>query len=250
MKYDNLAVNMVMPLMFTQTHLLIGAAVFARPGRPAVALAGILGALVPDSDVWAMFVVERLQGASGCEVFHYRYWEQPWTTLQMVMNSIPAYLAFIALGLASLLLAGSWSRRIALIAIVFASSALLHVGFDFLLHHDDARAQWMPLTDWIFRSPVSYWDPRYYGRFVMTFEIGLGLTLAVLIGLRFRSRGVWAAVAIVSLGYGGSIAAGLVSGDDHVRGPGSCELLERDTASKGTAAAGQPGSGAHGDGHV
>jgi len=241
---------MVMPLMFTQTHLLVGAAIFARPGRPTVALAGIMGALVPDSDVWAMFVVERLQGASGCEVFHYRYWEQPWTTLQMLLNSIPAYLALIALGLASLLLPGIWSRRIALIVIVFTSSALLHVGVDFLLHHDDARAQWMPFSDWVFRSPVSYWDPRYYGRIFMGFEIGLGLTLAVLIGLRFRSRGVWAAVAIVSLGYAGSIAAGLVSGDDHVRGPGSCETLGLDAASKLTAAAGKSGIAARGDGHV
>lgn len=243
MEYDNLAVNMVMPLMFTQTHLLVGAAIFARPGRPALALAGLMGALVPDSDVWAMFVVERLQGASGCEVFHYRYWEQPWTTLQMLLNAIPAYLVLITLGLASLLPPGVCSRRIALIVIVFASSALLHVGIDFLLHHDDARAQWMPLTDWIFRSPVSYWDPRYYGRIFMTFEMGLGIALAVLIGLRFRSGRVWAAVALLSLGYAGSIAAGLVSGDDHVRGPGSCEILGLDTASKLAADAGKSGRG-------
>lgn len=249
MKYDNLAVNMVMPLMFTQTHLLIGAAIFARPGRPAVALAGLMGALAPDSDVWAMFIVERLQGASGCEVFHYRYWEQPWTTLQMLLNSIPAYLVLITLGLASLLPSGVWSRRIALIVIVFASSALLHVAIDFLLHHDDARAQWMPLTDWIFRSPVSYWDPRYYGRIFMTFEMGLGIALAVSIGLRFRSGRVWAAVALLSLGYAGSIAAGLVSGDDHVRGPGSCEILGLDAASKLTADADRRRIGTRGGGH-
>lgn len=249
MNYDNLIVNMVMLLMFTQTHLLIGAAIFARPGRTTVALAGLMGALVPDTDVWTMFMVERQQGASGCEVFHYRYWEQPWTTLQMLLNSIPLYLALIALGLTGLILPAVWPRRIALIVIVFASSALLHVGIDFLLHHDDARAQWMPFTNWIFRSPVSYWEPRYYGRVFMVLEIGLGLTLAILIGLQFRSKCVWAAVAIVSLGYAGSIAAALVSGDDHVRGPGSCEILELDAGSMLTAGAGKSMIGARGDGH-
>jgi len=218
--------------MFTQTHLLVGAAVFARPGNRTVALAGLMGALVPDTDVWAMFIVERLRGATGCEVFHYRYWETPWTTLQVLLNSIPAYLALIALSLAGLLMPGLLPRRVALIVLVFAISALLHVGADFLLHHEDARAQWMPFTDWIFRSPVSYWNPRNYGQIFMTFEIGLGLALATLVGLRFRTKRVWAAVTILSLGYLGSIATGMVSGGDHPRGPASCEILERDAVSK------------------
>ncbi|TMV10101.1 hypothetical protein FGK63_03290 [Ruegeria sediminis] len=218
--------------MFTQTHLLVGAAIFARPGHLAVALAGLVGALLPDTDVWAMFVVERLQGASGCEVFHYRYWEPPWTTLQMLLNSIPAYLGLVALSLTCLLLPGDRSRGVALIVVVFASSALLHVGIDFLLHHDDARAQWMPFTDWIFRSPVSYWDPRHHGQIFMLFEIGLGLAVATLIGLRFGTKRVWAAVTLLTLGYAGSIAAGQMSGGDHIRGPGSCEILERNSLSR------------------
>lgn len=213
--------------MFTQTHLLVGAAVFARPGDRTLALAGLMGALVPDADVWAMFIIERLRGASGCEVFHYRYWEQPWTTLQILLNSIPVYFALLALSLGGLLVPDVLPRKVVLIVLVFVSSALLHVGADFLLHHEDARAQWMPFTDWIFRSPVSYWDPRHYGQVFMTFEIGLGLTLAALVGLRFRTKRVWAAVTILSLGYLGTIATGLVSGGDHPRGLGSCEILEK-----------------------
>lgn len=213
--------------MFTQTHLLIGAAIFARPGRQAVALAGLMGALVPDSDVWTMFVVERLRGASGCEVFHYRYWEPPWTTLQILLNSIPGYFALVVLSLVILFLPGNRSRRMALIVIAFSSCALLHVGIDFLLHHDDARAQWMPFTDWVYRSPISYWDPDHYGRFFRIFEILVGLTLAASVGLRFRTSWMWAVVALLSLGYVGSIAVGKVSGSDHVRGPGSCSVLDK-----------------------
>ncbi|WP_298856110.1 hypothetical protein [uncultured Ruegeria sp.] len=218
--------------MFTQTHLLVGAAVFARPGNRTVALAGLIGALVPDTDVWAMFVIERLRGASGCEVFHYRYWEQPWTTLQILLNSIPAYLTLITLSVVGLLVPALLPRKVVLLVMIFASSALLHVGADFLLHHEDARSQWMPFTNWIYRSPVSYWDPRHYGQYFLIFEIGLGLALAILIGLRSRSKQVWAAVTFLSLGYLGSITAGLMSGADHLRGPGSCEILESNAVAK------------------
>lgn len=231
MKYDNYIVNRARPNMFTQTHLLLGAAIFAKPGSRTVAVAGLMGALVPDSDVWLMFVVERVQGSTGCEVFHYRYWEEPWTALQMVLNSIPAYLALLVVSLVCLRLQGEWIRTTGTIGLVFASSALLHVGSDFLLHHDDARAQWMPFTEWVFRSPVSYWDPTHHGQIFMSFEIGLGLALIILVGRRFRTRWVWAALVVLSLGYGGSIAASFMSGGDHARGPGSCEGLTKTTTS-------------------
>ncbi|KUJ77781.1 hypothetical protein [Ruegeria profundi] len=74
--------------MFTQTHLLISATLWARPGARIATIAGFAGTLFPDSDVWVMFFVERLNGSKGCEVFHYRYWEELWVTLQSVLNTI------------------------------------------------------------------------------------------------------------------------------------------------------------------
>lgn len=216
--------------MFTQTHLLLGAALFARPSNHAVAVAGLAGALVPDSDVWMMFLIERVQGSTGCEVFHYRYWEAPWTTLQMILNSIPAYVALIVAGILLLISPVSWLRTSGMIVLVFASSALLHVGADFLLHHEDARAQWMPFSTWVFRSPVSYWNPAHYGQVFMAFEIVLGIALIAVVGRRFRDRRIWAVLAVLSLGYGGSVAAGMMSGGDHPRGPGSCEMLAKTAA--------------------
>jgi len=211
--------------VFTQTHLLLGAAVFARPGNRRTAVAGLTGALVPDADVWVMFLTERLQGSSGCEVFHYRYWMEPWTSLQMGLNSIPACLGLIAAGLGCLMVRDSRLRGVGGVLLVFAGSALLHVGADFLLHHDDARAQWMPFSDWVFRSPVSYWNPNHYGQLFMPLEIALGLTLAVVVGRRFRSARVWTGLVVLSLGYAGSFAAAAMSGGNHPRGPGSCEAI-------------------------
>ena len=133
--------------MFTQTHLLVGAALFARPNARAVTLAGLAGAVIPDSDVWLMYAIERLSGSTGCEVFHYRYWQEPWTTLQSVLNSIPLYAGLLIVALMGMRTAPVGMRRALQIIAVFALSALLHVVTDFLLHHNDARAQWLPFTD-------------------------------------------------------------------------------------------------------
>ncbi len=211
--------------MFTQTHLLVGAAAFARPGARVIALAWLIGAVLPDADVWAMFVIERLRGASSCEIFHYRYWEAPWTTVQMIVNSIPLWLVLLGVGLALGQIARGRLRGAGVWLSVFSGSALLHVLADFLLHHEDARAQWMPFSDWVFRSPVSYWDPDHFGHLFMPFEIALGLILTAIIGARFRRTKVWAGLGVLLLGYVGTIAAGQVSSSQHPRGPGSCELI-------------------------
>jgi hypothetical protein len=85
----------------------------------------------------------------------------------------------IGLGLA-IALRSAW-------AIALCGSALMHLGFDFLLHHDDGRAHFWPLSNWIFQSPVSYWDPAHYGTWVGMIEISVSLILCVVIWRRFQS---------------------------------------------------------------
>ena len=211
--------------MFTQTHLLIGAAVFARPGTKAVTAAGLAGAIVPDSDVWLMFVVERMSGSTGCEVFHYRYWEEPWTTLQSILNSIPLYAGMLILATVGRFVTRAGKRKAFEVIFVFILSSLIHVSTDFFLHHDDARAQWLPFADWVFRSPISYWDPRYYGQVFALFEIGLAMGLVAIIGYRYVKRSVWIMLSLAMLGYSGSVAASFLELADHDRGPGSCKIV-------------------------
>jgi len=212
--------------MFTQTHLLIGAAMFARPGAQAATMAGLAGAVIPDSDVWLMFVVERLSGSTGCEVFHYRYWQEPWTTLQSVLNSIPLYVGILVFALLGGLAAPAGTGKTFQIMAIFALSSFLHVTSDFLLHHDDARAQLLPFTDWAFRSPISYWDPNHYGQAFAVFEIGLAIGLIGFVGFRYARRSVWIVLCIAMLGYSGSVAATFMELADHERGPGSCVASE------------------------
>ncbi|MFY0681174.1 MAG: hypothetical protein JXR13_11410 [Thalassovita sp.] len=212
--------------MFTQTHLLIGAALFARPQKGAFALAGLAGAVVPDMDVWAMFIIERLNGASGCEVFHYRYWQAPWTTLQSTLNAIPLYVGLLAFAWVARLVASQTYKLFFALVATFALSSFLHVTIDFMLHHDDARRQLLPFSDWVFRSPVSYWDPNYHGRVFAIFEIGLAATLFVIVGRRYARTAVWIALCVPMLGYAGSVAASFMEMADHDRGPGSCQTID------------------------
>ena len=70
--------------------------------------------------------------------------------------------SFVLWGL--LLVVGLMARSGMLIALYGA--ALVHLALDFPLHNNDSRAHFWPLTNWKFISPVSYWDPKYYGHIV------------------------------------------------------------------------------------
>ena len=78
-------------------------------------------------------------------------------------NSIPLMLMLIAAGY----FLGSRSS----VLVLTGASALLHLCCDFPFHHDDAHRHFLPLTNWRFASPVSYWDPRHFGRTFMILEI-------------------------------------------------------------------------------
>lgn len=212
--------------MYTQTHLFIGAAAFARPGRQWLTAAAIAGALLPDLDVLTMFVVERIADTPGCEIFHYRYREEPWTTVQALINAIPLYALLTVIAVTARALTSGYLRTLMTAAAVFGASALLHVSADFLLHHDDARRQLLPLSDFVFRSPVSYWDPEHFGRWFVLAEVGLAAKLAYILGRRFRRKGVWITLAVTLALYLVAIPASFMELVTHDKGPGSCEALE------------------------
>ena len=75
--------------------------------------------------------------------------------------------------------------RAGLLILVFALAALIHALTDFPLHHDDGHPHFWPLTNWIFRSPVSYWDPAHFGNIWSVVEFILALILIVLLWRRF-----------------------------------------------------------------
>jgi hypothetical protein len=96
-------------------------------------------------------------------VFDQLYFSEAWVNVFRVDNS------FVRGGVA--FAAALWSRKAWLIALTGA--ALLHLAFDFPLHHDDGRPQFWPITMWVFESPISYWDRSHHGGTISWMEIGV-----------------------------------------------------------------------------
>jgi hypothetical protein len=173
--------------MNTPAHLIFGAAAFSRPGRPSVNAATLAGGLLPDLSLylmvsWALYV----QGIPARVVFRDLYFSERWQAVFAVDNSLPLWTLALILALAMRSAPG----------IAFAGSGLLNLVFDFLLHHDDARRQFWPISDWVFRSPVSYWDGRYHGDMVGPIEILACVALCVILWRRFLG---WPARAMIAV---------------------------------------------------
>ena len=159
--------------MNTPAHIIFGVAAFGRANQPGVTTAAALGSLAPDASLYFMFFWNRwVRGMSAQQIFDVEYFTPYWQQVFAVDNSIPIW--------ALVLLMGVLVRRPAV--AVFAMAGLLHLGLDFALHHDDARAHFFPLSDWVFESPLSYWDGRAYGNIFGPLEAGLcALFLVVLL---------------------------------------------------------------------
>ena len=192
--------------MNTQTHLLLAAAVLGRnmgpKGQAPKGQATVLaGALVPDLSIFALAAFGLATGLSGAQIWEEAYWAEPWQTLSALSNSVPLWGA----GLASSLALG---RRL---PALFFAAGLLHLAFDLPLHAEDAHRHFWPLTDWRFRSPVSYWDPRHHGRIASAAEALGGLLLVTVLWRRHRARRVRAVLALTALAYAAVPAFWLLS---------------------------------------
>ncbi|MGQ0563841.1 MAG: cobalamin biosynthesis protein CobQ [Gemmobacter sp.] len=148
--------------------MLIGAAVFARPLVPATLLAALAGRLVPDMPMFAMiFWATLVVGVPEQEVFGTLYFSENWQAVFAVDHGLLVWGGLLGLAI--------WRRHTILRAV--AGAGLLHALADFLTHNDDARRQFWPVSDWVFRSPVSYWDRQFYGSQFAVFEFALVLLL-------------------------------------------------------------------------
>ncbi len=191
--------------MNTPTHILIGAGAFARPGRPTVVAAALLGGAAPDLSLFAMVGWERLiEGRSMREIFDHTYYDPIWQTVFAIDNSAPLYALLIGVALLA--------RAPALAA--FAGAAILHVLVDLPLHAGDGRPHFWPFSAWVFHSPVSYWDRAHYGGAVAAAESALVVALAALLWRRFtdwRARAILALVAALQVAIGSLLALSLVA---------------------------------------
>ncbi|MGB3147978.1 MAG: cobalamin biosynthesis protein CobQ [Paracoccaceae bacterium] len=162
--------------MNTPAHLILGTTLFGRPGMKGVPLAAVLGSLAPDISLYLLsFTSIWVLGISPSRVFDELYFSAAWQQVFAIDNS------FVLWGM--LLAYAIWQQK--LLLRVFASAGLLHLLCDFFLHNEDARRQFWPLSDWVFRSPFSYWDRHHHGAVIGPMEMAMCAALSILLWRRF-----------------------------------------------------------------
>lgn len=152
-------------------------------GVRSIAVAALLGALIPDISLFVMWGVAKSQGIAEAVIWQDWYYSELWQRAGAITNSIPVYLI---IAIVSWLLLSQ--RRFSWIShwlLIFSLAALLHVFSDFPLHHDDGHPHFWPFSQWIYRSPVSYWDPAHHGQIWSIIELGIAVALIWLLWRRF-----------------------------------------------------------------
>ncbi len=183
--------------MNTPAHAIMGLALLGRTGERGRDAAILAGSLLPDLPMFGFFIYQRfVLDNPQRQIWDIEYFRAGWQLLFDLFNSIP--LAGLGLGLAI------WLRRTRTTA--FFGAVLIHCVVDLALHHDDGHRHFLPLSEFRFESPVSYWDPAHYGLF------GAGLEGMVLVGAgavlwtRYEHPAArWAVLilcALHGLGYG------------------------------------------------
>jgi len=165
--------------MMTQTHVAIGLLFAARTGKRAAITGAILGGIAPDFGMVPMMLVSYfLLGQDMGQIWDTTFYSFPWWTIDQITNSAPLYLVLLGAGVLAGRQTGHWWPQF---LAAFALTALLHVGFDFLTHASDGHIHFWPLSDFIFASPVSYWEGAHHGQVFGFFEAIAGVIAAVVL---------------------------------------------------------------------
>jgi hypothetical protein len=108
-------------------------------------------------------------------LFDYLYFHNRWVmTLQNLFHGPIVILLYMALGYVAWRRALKWGATL----FWFAVSCALHTLIDIPLHTDDGPLLFFPFYwETRFHSPISYWDPAYYGNYWSMFEHLLVLSL-------------------------------------------------------------------------
>lgn len=174
--------------MNTLTHALMGSAVFGHPRLTiGLMIATFWGGIFPDVSIVAMVIWESgIQGASSAELWGEAYYREPWVTYSAITNSFIVFGALFALARLQ-----GWY-----LVAAFAGTAMLHFLFDLFLHYDDGHAHFWPLSQCVFYSPVSYWDPDHFGLWWTGIEMALALGLFIWI---WKTTKTWPARTYASV---------------------------------------------------
>lgn len=137
----------------TPSHIAASLLVWRHEGNWSDLAAVVAGAVVPDATMFLFYGYQKIVGTTEESIWNERYFLDHWQYLFDVFNSFP---------IALVLLLGAWRFECRWLQLLLVS-AMLHMIFDLPLHHDDGHRHFLPLTNWRFESPISYWDPKHFG---------------------------------------------------------------------------------------
>jgi hypothetical protein len=172
----------------TPSHLIINAALRKRANAGGALdiprRAFLLGAVLPDIPLWLLwigayayyrYVLGDVAVTPMDPRFDQLYFTNPfWIAAHNLLHSPTLLLIALAV---------LWRGRAAVGSrrhwwFWFAAGCLIHTALDIPTHVDDGPVLFFPF-EWSirFHSPVSYWDPRHFGRQFTIFELLLDVGL-------------------------------------------------------------------------
>lgn len=176
--------------MITTSHMLMAAVATTRKDMRAWLITlGWLGGGFPDTSMFIMVAASRMGLTSSTNLWRQPdglYWVDPWMTLADLLHSIPIWGAVALLGYLLWSRAGENWKTVGLALVVFSVGAIIHSIADMLTHTNDAHAHFLPLSDWRFNSPVSYWQRSHYGEIFGIFEMLLNISIAAYLVWQFK----------------------------------------------------------------
>lgn len=175
--------------MTTHSHAILNMALLSKRDKPFLHVYAFIGAVLPDLPIFVFFIVESvIRKTPERELWGTLYFTESWQNFFDIFNAIPFIL--ILLGIGYYLLN---SERVT----VLAWSLFIHCGFDFLTHHDDGHHHFFPLSDFVFESPISYWDRNHHAGIFAPIARVVFLIASIYLYRRLKTRlARWCLIAV------------------------------------------------------
>ena len=186
--------------MNTPTHVATSLLVWRKePDWNSVA-AVVAGAFLPDAPMFGFYGYQRIwAGRTESEIWSKLYFDPAWQLFFDLFNSIPIALVLIVV-------CHLTGFRL---AKILCASALLHMCCDLPVHHDDAHRHFLPLSNWRFESPLSYWDPKHYGIPFAIAELVFAISACFFVGWKAVAKSMRVAAYSTLAFYGVGIGFAL-----------------------------------------
>ena len=172
--------------MRTFSHAIVAATIGkkAEIGRGSL-LAFIVGSVLPDAPIGVLTLLAIVNTPDMSSAMTYMDRAYTSSPLWIALHNTPH--SFVVMGLLSVLgyvlIRKRWGRWL----LWYAAGATLHIVIDIATHAGDGPMFLYPLSDYRFDSPVSYWDPAYYGRAFTAFEYLLDAILLAYLFISYRA---------------------------------------------------------------